>query len=119
MIRISLATALRSATLKDVEAKNGLEVVERALAEPDRVALVALDLVMPVMDGREALRRLRDCAPTCPVVICTGYDPSGDEVLTTAAVLIKPFTIAEPLDRVAEFTGRQPVDGGNGGNLTQ
>jgi CheY-like chemotaxis protein len=119
MIRISLATALRSARIEVVEAKNGLEVVERVLAAPDRFALVVLDLVMPVMDGREAVRRLRECAPTLPVVICTGYDPSGDEVLATAAVLIEPFTIAELLDRVAEFTGQPPADGGNGGNLTQ
>ena len=52
-------------------------------------------------------------------MICTGYDPSGDEVLTAGAVLIKPLTIAELLDRVAEFAGQHPADGGNGGNLTQ
>lgn len=116
---MSLATVLRSAGLEVVEAKIGLEVVETVLAASDRFALVVLDLVMPVTDGREALRRLRECAPTFPVVICTGYDPSGDEVLTAAAVLIKPLTIAELLDRAAEFTRQQPADGGNGGNLTQ
>ena len=101
MVRMSLATALRKAGIEVVEAKNGLEVVERVLAAPDRFALAVLDLVMPVMDGREALRRLRKCAPTLPVVICTGCNPSGDEALMAAAVLIKPLAVAELLDKVS------------------
>ena len=117
MVRMSLATALRGAGFDVVEARNGLEVVEKVLAAPARFALVVLDLVMPVMDGREALRRLRECAPALPVVVCTGYDPTGDDVLAAAAVLIKPFTISELLDKVAEFTGRAPSAGENGGNL--
>ncbi|MBZ5588649.1 MAG: response regulator [Acidobacteriia bacterium] len=110
MVRITLATALRSAGYEVVEARNGLEVVEKVLVAPDRFALVVLDLVMPVMDGREALRRLRECAPALPVVVCTGYDPTGDGVLAAAGLLIKPFSIAELLDKVSEFTGQHPVD---------
>jgi CheY-like chemotaxis protein len=60
---------------------------------------------MPVMDGREALRRLRAGAPGVPVVICTGYDPAGDDVLAAAGLLIKPFSLDEFLAKVSEMTG--------------
>ncbi len=106
MVRIPLAASLRGAGYEVVEACNGLEVVEKVSGAPDRFALVVLDLVMPVMDGREALRRLRTQAPSVPVVVCTGYDPSGDDVLEAADLLIKPFSIEEFLTKVAELTGR-------------
>ncbi|OYW06145.1 MAG: hypothetical protein B7Z61_03690 [Acidobacteria bacterium 37-71-11] len=105
MVRTPLATALRAAGHEVVEAANGLEAVEKVLAAPERFALVVLDLVMPVMDGREALRRLRAGAPGVPVVICTGYDPAGDDVLAAAGLLIKPFSLAEFLVKVSELTG--------------
>jgi CheY-like chemotaxis protein len=119
MVRMSLSTALRGAGYEVVEARNGLEAVEKVLSSPERFALVVLDLVMPVMDGREALRRLRESVPALPVVICTGYDPRGDDVLAAAAVLIKPFSIATLLDKVAEFTAQPPAGDGIGGNISQ
>jgi PAS domain S-box-containing protein len=105
MVRTPLATTLRAAGYEVVEAANGLDAVEKVLAAPERFALVVLDLVMPVMDGREALRRLRAGAPGVPVVICTGYDPAGDDVLAAAGLLIKPFSLDEFLAKVSEMTG--------------
>ncbi|TAM47692.1 MAG: response regulator [Acidobacteria bacterium] len=110
MVRSSLAAALRAVGHEVVEAGNGCEAVEKVLAGPERFALVVLDLVMPVMDGREALRRLRESVPGLPVVICTGYDPAGDDVLAAAGLLIKPFSLDEFLAKVAEVTG--PGGGG-------
>lgn len=105
MVRATLATALRETGYEVVEAVNGLEAVEKVLAAPERFALVVLDLVMPVMDGREALRRLRAEVPALPVVVCTGYDPSGDDVLAAAGLLIKPFSLVEFLAKVTEMAG--------------
>ena len=117
MVRIPLAGSLRNAGYEVVEASNGLEAVEKVVSAPHKFALVVLDLVMPVMDGREALRRLRDQAPAVPVIVCTGYNPSGDDVLAAADILIKPFSIEEFLAKVAELTGRQPDGGANGDNI--
>ncbi len=119
MVRASLAAALRETGREVVEAANGLEAVETVLAAPDRFALVVLDLVMPVMDGREALRRLRAEVPALPVVVCTGYDPSGDDVLAAAGLLIKPFSIGEFLAKVAELVGGVPATSGDGDIITQ
>jgi PAS domain S-box-containing protein len=114
MVRTTLAAALRGVGYEVVEARNGLEAVESVQSSPERFALVVLDLVMPVMDGREALRRLRASAPKLQVVLCTGYDPVGDESLAASAVLIKPFSIAEFVAKVTELTapGRPAGPGG-------
>ena len=104
MVRTTLAAALREVGYEVVEARNGLEAVESVQSSPERFALVVLDLVMPVMDGREALRRLRASVPKLQVVLCTGYDPMGDEALAATAVLIKPFSIAEFVAKISELT---------------
>ena len=119
MVRIPLAMSLRGAGYDVVEACNGLEAVQEVVGAPERFALVVLDLVMPVMDGREALRRLRAQAPAVPVIICTGYDPSGDEILAAADLLVKPFSIEEFLTKVAELTGRGAGGAGNGDSIRQ
>jgi len=54
------------------EASNGLEGLERARSlRPD---LIVLDISLPIMDGREMLRQLRDSDPneTVPVIVVTG-----------------------------------------------
>ncbi len=38
-----------------------------------QIALVILDLTMPVMDGDEACTRLRRLSPTVPIIIATGH----------------------------------------------
>src|SRR3990172_6123262 len=51
------------------EAENGLEAVEKAhLLNPD---LVVLDVEMPVMNGVEAVRLIRDQMPGVKVVMLT------------------------------------------------
>ncbi|HUK14403.1 MAG TPA: response regulator, partial [Thermoanaerobaculaceae bacterium] len=119
MVRSTLAAALREQGLEVVEAGNGEEAVAAVLGSPGRFALVALDLVMPVMDGREALRRLRAAVPDLPVVICTGYDPADDAELVAAGLLIKPFTIEEFVAKVGGLLEAAPTVVGGGAKISQ
>ena len=73
VVRTGLATILN--TEADIEvvglAKNGIEAVETALAEkPD---VVIMDIRMPVMDGAEATRELREKLPATKVLILTSF----------------------------------------------
>lgn len=105
MVRASLADALRSEGLEVVEASNGQEAVDVVAGRPGYFALAILDLVMPVLDGRGALLRLREVEPGLPVLLCTGYDPEPDEALATADLIIKPFRLEEFVARVRTLMG--------------
>lgn len=69
-------------------------------------ALILLDLDMPVMDGYEVLRALKDDQATqnIPVIILSGLQNSQDKVtafdLGAADYITKPFDIAEVKVRV-------------------
>jgi two-component system response regulator ArlR len=71
-----------------------------------------LDIMMPGMDGMEALRRLRERGSTIPVLMLTAKSEVSDKVLglDTGAndYLTKPFATAELLARLRAIT-RQSV----------
>jgi PAS domain S-box-containing protein len=117
MVRAALATALREFGYTVDEAGNGREAVDRVAADPDRYALVILDLVMPVMDGREALRHLREVSPGLPVLVCTGYDPVDDPLLATAMIAVKPLTADELAARVAALVPKRRDDRSGDGTM--
>lgn len=104
-VRSSLAAALREVGFAVDEASNGRQVVDMVLAAPERYALVVLDVVMPVLDGREVLRRLQEEVPALPVLLCTGYESGAEEVSGGAGVLVKPFSLEAFVERVRACTG--------------
>ena len=87
-------------TLEDehrvVQAHNGLEAVRLAATEnPD---VVILDLDMPVMDGVEAMRQIKQNFSTIKVIAMTGQ-PKSENARSVQelcdAFLEKPFRVAE------------------------
>jgi CheY-like chemotaxis protein len=77
-------------------ARNGEEAVDVFRKEGSRISMVILDLMMPVMDGRQALEAIREIDPGARVVISTGYSGEEDvetlKMLGASAVLSKPYT---------------------------
>ena len=55
-------------------AHDGQEAVDLYRAAPDRIAVVLLDLTMPVMGGAEAFRQLRLIRPNVRVILSSGYN---------------------------------------------
>jgi CheY-like chemotaxis protein len=87
-----------------VTATNGQEAVALFEAHAARLRLVLLDLMMPVMDGTEALAAIR-ARSTVPVILCSGFtaeavpmELSEDPV---TGFLQKPFARSELLKAVA------------------
>jgi signal transduction histidine kinase len=68
---------LKSGDLKLIRAVNGAEAVEICRVN-DKINLVLLDLKMPVMDGLEAMKRIREFRPDLPFVALTAYAFESD-----------------------------------------
>lgn len=93
-------------------ARNGLEGLHHLDWAPD---LILLDLMMPVMDGYEFLRRLRASPKGAhiPVLVLSAALPPGRATLRGAqAVLRKPFDF-DRLLRTIEMYGNRPRSGAN------
>ena len=55
-------------------AENGLEALEIFEQVRQQIALVILDMTMPVMNGEEALRQIKAMQPDVPVLLSSGYN---------------------------------------------
>lgn len=86
------------------DASDGREAIDLAAeAQPD---VVILDLMMPVMDGLEAMPRIRDVSPDSRILFFTAVGDRCDEVMRAGAddCLLKGedwATIAERVRRLA------------------
>lgn len=56
-----------------VTAQSGLEALDIFQKNPNRFALVLLDLTMPILDGEETFHRLRAMNPDLAVLLNTGF----------------------------------------------
>ena len=83
-----------------ISATNGEQALE--LIATQRPALVVLDMLMPRLDGRDVLRRLRDSGNWTPVILLTKVNTTVERVLSLQEgaddYLNKPF---DPLELVA------------------
>jgi PAS domain S-box-containing protein len=72
MVRKVAKASLEKRGYTVLVASNGREGVDLFSNVPS-IALVILDLTMPVMNGDEALRRMRQARPGVPVIVSSGY----------------------------------------------
>ena len=92
------------------EAENGQEALSVLEREQDTVSLILLDIVMPVMDGYEALRGVREISPDVPVIALTAYAFETDRYRMFQAgfneCLAKPLRADELRTRIAALLSR-------------
>jgi CheY-like chemotaxis protein len=90
-------TILRNAPYELIEAADGAQAVDKALAE--RPDLILLDMMMPTMNGLEALRRLREMEATrsTPVIMVTTRSES--DRVDTAFELGCTDYVTKPIDQ--------------------
>jgi CheY-like chemotaxis protein len=75
-LNIDLLTQLLEDDYSLIVAKDGAQGV--ALAEEKQPDLVIMDIALPVMDGYEAARRIREKFPSMPIVGLSSHAMSGD-----------------------------------------
>jgi CheY-like chemotaxis protein len=99
-VRLVVTIMLERAGFTVVQATTGREAVDRVRDHGGRLDAVLLDVMMPEMNGHEALPAMRDLRPDLPVVFFSGFDRSevADHLLAPSAYtsfLPKPFETAE------------------------
>ncbi len=96
MVRDVAEAILARFGLSAVQAADGDEAVRLFAAEPERFAVVLLDLTMPRLSGAETFRQIRDIKPDARVILMSGYneqEASGSFAgKGLAGFLEKPFS---------------------------
>ena len=69
-------------------ARNGQEAVE--LVKEDKPDLVLMDMKMPMMDGLEATRQIKELYPDLPVIAVTANAFDSDKPLSTHKFVYSP-----------------------------
>jgi two-component system, OmpR family, response regulator MprA len=107
-VRDSLERALRLAGYTVTTAVHGADALDQLARSP--VDLIVLDVLMPIVDGFDACRRLRERGNAIPVLVLTARDALDDRVAGLDAgaddYLVKPFALRELLARVRALLRR-------------
>ncbi len=85
-------------------AESGLGAIDAFRRHPGEIALVVLDLSMPLMSGEEALPELRKIRPEVKVVVSSGYSEAETMTLfrgqRVSGFIQKPYTAKELAESV-------------------
>lgn len=110
MNRDMLSRRLARKNFDVVIAVDGMEAVVKAQSElPD---LILMDISLPVIDGREATRRIRATAETqaIPIIALTAHAMSGDRDLALEAGCddyeTKPIDLPRLLEKIETLLNR-------------
>lgn len=92
-----------------LEAENGLEALEIVKNQKDKISLILLDIMMPVMDGYTFLAAMKaePAYSSVPVIVTTQSDDEADEILALSRgatdFVVKPYKPQVILHRVASI----------------
>jgi CheY-like chemotaxis protein len=98
-----------------IEASNGTEALEAYQKSAADITMVVTDLGMPVMDGYELFRTLKEHNPDLPIIISSGF---GDAAIAsriphkeTAGIISKPYNFIQMREILKKITGELEVCG--------
>ena len=98
-LRRMIAAMLERLGYTVIQAEDGLEALECFQANPARIDLALLDLVMPHFSGRDAFKRMRTLRPGIRALFVTGYGESlphqqiREEAPAGTLLLYKPYRL--------------------------
>ena len=103
-VRDLIADRLRGIGYRVECAATGEEGV--ALARLETPSLIILDILLPGIDGWEALREIRTASPTRSVsAIVVSIVNANHPPAVVDAYIVKPFRSSQIVDKVAELIG--------------
>jgi CheY-like chemotaxis protein len=95
---------LKSMNVSVERAINGLEAVDKC-RQGASYDLILMDIRMPVMDGLDATRCIREFLPDLPIIAQTAYAESRTEAIDAgcSGFLLKPFDKKKLLNVLLEY----------------
>lgn len=111
LVRAVALTMLTKLGYNVFMAENGEEGLEIYKAHKKEIQLVVLDMIMPVMSGRETFFALNKLAPSLPIVIASGFireeDLAIQKKMGVAGFLRKPYHSAELAEVIAKAIAKK------------
>jgi len=108
-LSIATAEALKDIGFEVMTAANGLLAVE--MCDNMKPDVVILDVVMPVMDGPEAARIIKQRYPDISLIFASGYDRgqlnNETKGLESIPLLSKPFSISTLCQAIMQLLEKQ------------
>ncbi len=77
-MRTTASAILESLGYTVITAENGAQALEMFRENQGSIDLVLLDMIMPVMNGKDCFSALRTLAPQIPVLLSSGFTPDKD-----------------------------------------
>jgi two-component system response regulator ChvI len=116
-IRETVSYALKKEKYQPLAFANGLEAWQAFKSKlPD---LVIIDIIMPLMDGLELCRKLRQVSENLPIIFLTSKDEELDRILGLELgaddYICKPFSMRELMVRVKVLFRRRNMSNENQG----
>lgn len=105
-LRLLYEEELKAEGYEVLTARNGREAIQQLeVGKPD---LIILDIVMPVMNGMEALGRILGKEKRIPVILNTSYSGYQQDFMSWAAdaYLTKSVDLSELKDKVKELLAK-------------
>jgi CheY-like chemotaxis protein len=91
-------------------AEDGIQALEMFQQHAGTFEVVILDVLMPRMDGRDALDALRKIDPSIPVIVMSGFAPGErvEEMIGQpgTSFITKPFVLGDVLMRIESVLGQ-------------
>ena len=106
-VRKLFKDSLASLGYETILAPDGVEALEIFKSQKNNVDLVILDMIMPIMSGKEVYLALRNIDPNVKVMIASGYTAGNSLAemveLGVAQTISKPFRLTTLQDRIANL----------------
>jgi CheY-like chemotaxis protein len=87
-------------TYKIIEANNGKEALEMVQSNPE-IDLVLMDIKMPVMNGKEAMKEIKKLRPDLPIIALSAFAMESDKEIALSTGF--DSYLSKPLDKKLLF----------------
>jgi PAS domain S-box-containing protein len=91
---------------RTIRANNGVEAVQLCRENPE-IAIVLMDIKMPLLDGYEATIQIKEFLPQLPIIAITAFGLTGDESKALAAgcddYIAKPIQTTQLIEKVNKW----------------